>query len=390
MIDLAYVQEQIEMNKRKELLAKHPYRIWEGKDGKWRTYLPDKEKNRKLVKRNTEQSIEDVVAEYWKVQLENPTIREVFTEWNDRRLELKKISDSTHLRNEQIFNRHFSEFGKRKIKSVDQEDIEEFLEEQIPEYNLTSKTFSNLKTITRGFLKRARKRKLIDFNVEELFQEMDVSDSDFHKVIHEDYEEVFDEDEMPKIMEYLIEHPDMSNIAILLMFVTGARIGEVVALKHSDFDGCTFKIRRTETRYKKDGKYICEVKNFPKSHAGVRTAIIPHEYAWIAEKIQHINPFEEYVFVKDGKRVSTHSVRMRLRRVCDKLKIYRKSPHKIRKTYGTILLDNHIDNQLIIGQMGHTNILCTENHYHRNRKGIKKKSIIISSIPEFQNKMITG
>ena len=390
MIDLAYVQEQIEMNKRKELLAKHPYRIWEGKDGKWRTYLPDKEKNRKLVKRNTEQSIEDVVAEYWKVQLENPTIREVFTEWNDRRLELKKISDSTHLRNEQIFNRHFSEFGKRKIKSVDQEDIEEFLEEQIPEYNLTSKAFSNLKTITRGFLKRTRKRKLIDFNVEELFQEMDVSDSDFHKVIHEDYEEVFDEDEMPKIMEYLIEHPDMSNIAILLMFVTGARIGEVVALKHSDFDGCTFKIRRTETRYKKDGKYICEVKNFPKSHAGVRTAIIPHEYAWIAEKIQHINPFEEYVFVKDGKRVSTHSVRMRLRRVCDKLKIYRKSPHKIRKTYGTILLDNHIDNQLIIGQMGHTNILCTENHYHRNRKGIKKKSIIISSIPEFQNKMITG
>ena len=390
MIDLAYVQEQIEMNKRKELLAKHPYRIWEGKDGKWRTYLPDKEKNRKLVKRNTEQSIEDAVAEYWKEQLENPTIREVFTEWNDRRLELKKISDPTHLRNEQIFNRHFSEFGKRKIKSVDQEDIEEFLEEQIPEYNLTSKAFSNLKTITRGFLKRARKRKLIDFNVEELFQEMDVSDSDFHKVIHEDYEEVFDEDEMPKIMEYLIEHPDMSNIAILLMFVTGARIGEVVALKHSDFDGCTFKIRRTETRYKKDGKYICEVKNFPKSHAGVRTAIIPHEYAWIAEKIQHINPFEEYVFVKDGKRVSTHSVRMRLRRVCDKLKIYRKSPHKIRKTYGTILLDNHIDQQLIIGQMGHTNILCTENHYHRNRKGIKKKSIIISSIPEFQNKMITG
>lgn len=390
MIDLAYVQEQIEMNKRKELLAKHPYRIWEGKDGKWRTYLPDKEKNRKLVKRNTEQSIEDVVVEYWKEQLENPTIREVFTEWNDRRLELKKISDSTHLRNEQIFNRHFSEFGKRKIKSVDQEEIEEFLEEQIPEYNLTSKAFSNLKTITRGVLKRARKRKLIDFNVEELFQEMDVSDSDFHKVIHEDYEEVFDEDEMPKIMEYLIDHPDMSNIAILLMFVTGARIGEVVALKHSDFDGCTFKIRRTETRYKKDGKYICEVKNFPKSHAGVRTAIIPHEYAWIAEKIRHINPFEEYIFVKDGKRVSTHSVRMRLRRVCDKLKIYRKSPHKIRKTYGTILLDNHIDQQLIIGQMGHTNILCTENHYHRNRKGIKKKSIIISSIPEFQNKMITG
>ena len=32
MIDLSYVQEQIEMNKRKELLDNHPYKIWEGKD----------------------------------------------------------------------------------------------------------------------------------------------------------------------------------------------------------------------------------------------------------------------------------------------------------------------------------------------------------------------
>ena len=33
MINLSYVQEQIEMNRRKELLDKHPYKIWEGKDG---------------------------------------------------------------------------------------------------------------------------------------------------------------------------------------------------------------------------------------------------------------------------------------------------------------------------------------------------------------------
>lgn len=390
MIDLAYVQEQVEMNKRKELIEKHPYSIWEGKDGKWHTYLPDNEKGRKLKKRTTQKEIEDVVIKYWREQYENPTIEEVFTEWNNRRLELKKISDATHLRHKQIFNRHFIEFGQRKIKSIDPEEVEDFLEEQISEHNLTAKAFSNLKTVTRGLLKRARKRRLIDFNVEELFQELDTSDSDFRKVIKEDYEEVFDEEEMPKMLEYLIANLDMANIAIVLMFVTGARIGEVVTLKHSDFNGNTFKIRRTETRYKKDGKYVCEVKDFPKTHAGVRTAIIPAEYAWIARKIQLLNPFEEYIFVKNGKRVTTHSIRMRLRRVCDKVGIYRKSPHKIRKTYGSILLDNHIDNQLIIGQMGHTNILCTENHYHRNRKGIEKKSSIISSIPEFQSKMITG
>lgn len=384
MIDMSYVQEQIEMSKRKELLDKHPYKIWNGKDGKWYTYLPDNTKGRKLVKRSTAAEIEDIAVEYWRVELENPTIKEVFEEWNDRRLALKKISPSTHQRNIQIFNRHLSEFGLKRIKNVQQEEYGEFLEEQIPKFNLTAKAFSNLKTIIRGTLKRAKKRKLINFNVEELFQELDTSDSDFKKTVKEDCEEVFDEVEMPKIMEYLENNLDIQNIAILLMFVTGARVGEVVALKHSDFDGCSFKIRRTETRYKENGAYVYQVKDFPKSQAGVRTAVLPDEYNWLVRKIQLLNPFSEYVFMKDGERIHTPAVRMRLRRICDKLEIYRKSPHKIRKTYGSILLDNKIDNQLITGQMGHTNISCTETHYHRNRRGIDAKRKIISSIPEFR------
>lgn len=382
----SYVQEILEMSRKKELLQKHPYKINQGKDGKWRTYIPDAEKGRRLIKKSSRESLENVVVSYWKAESEDPTIKEVFEEWNNRRLELQKISPGTHLRNTQIFNRHYSEMGKKRIKAVCPEEYEEFLEGQIVAHNLTAKAFSNLKTVTRGFLKRAKKRKLIGFNVEELFQELDVSESEFCKTIKEDYEEVFDEEEMPKIMEYLLVHLDTANIAILLMFLTGARVGEIVSLKHSDFSGCTFKIRRTETRFKRDEKYICEVKEFPKSQAGVRTAIIPDEYEWLTGKIKALNPFGEYVFVKDGKRMTTQSIRMRLRRICDKLGIYRKSPHKIRKTYGSILLDNHLDNQLIISQMGHTNILCTENHYHRNRKGITKKSAIISSIPEFMIK----
>lgn len=385
MINISDVQNSIEAMKRKELLEKHPYKIWQGKDGKWYTYLPDEKKGRVLKKRTTQKAIEDDVVAYLKSEMENPTLTEVFNEWNDRRLELKKISNATHLRNRQVFNRHYKEFGKKRIKSIDGDIIGEFLEAQIPDHNLTAKAFSNLKTVTRGFLKRAKRRKLIDFNVEELFQEIDTSEADFKKVIKEDYEEVFSEEEMPVIMEYLEDNPDMMNLGILLMFVTGARIGEIVALKHSDFEGSNFKIRRTETRFTDEtGKYVHIVKEFPKSQAGVRTAIIPKDYEWLARAIRLQNPFCEYVFMKDDERISTQAMRMRLKRVCQKLNIYPKSPHKIRKTYGSILLDNHIDNKLIMEQMGHTDILCTEEHYHRNRKSIDKKSKIISEIPEFK------
>ncbi len=385
IIDIEDVQEKIEMREREELLSKHPYKIWEGKDGKWYTYLPDKEKGRVLKKKTTQKAIENDVIKYWKTQVENPTIIEVFKEWNNRRLELNKISNATHLRNIQIFNRHYKIFGEKKIKHVSAEDFEEFLERQIPEHKLTAKAFSNLKTVTRGLLKRAKKRKLISFNIDELFQDLDTSDTDFKKVVKEDYEEVFNETEMSLMIEYLKSNLDMVNLGILLMFVTGARVGEIVTLKHEDFDNNTFKIRRTETRFRgEDKKYVYEVKEFPKSQSGVRTAIIPEDFSWLVKAVRKQNPFEEYIFVKDGKRISTQSVRMRLRRICEKLQIYHKSPHKIRKTYGTILLDNHLDNKLIMGQMGHTDILCTENHYHRNRKSVDQKIQIISSIPEFK------
>lgn len=35
IIDVPAIRSRIEMEKRKELLAEHPFKPWEGKDGKW-------------------------------------------------------------------------------------------------------------------------------------------------------------------------------------------------------------------------------------------------------------------------------------------------------------------------------------------------------------------
>ena len=126
------------------------------------------------------------------------------------------------------------------------------------------------------------------------------------------------------------------------------------------------------------------MKEFPKTSAGVRTVIIPKDYQWLCIKLSELNPLGEYIFLNNrGHRMTTNCIRRRLERICIELNIYKKSPHKIRKTYGTILLDNSIDTKLIMGQMGHTDILCTEHHYHRNRKNIERKTEVLSSIPEF-------
>lgn len=384
IIDVNTIQKQIEMNERRKYLEMHPYKIWEGADGKWHTYLPSEEVKRVPKRRNTKEEIEQIVIEYWKREEVNPTVKDVFVEWNNRRLELKKISPSTHHRIQQCFDRHYAEFGMRKIKSIDAEDVIDFLEEQIPKHNLSAKSFANLKSLTKGFLKRARKQRLISFMVDDVFSELDVSEKEFKRTIKEDYEEVFDEDETPIVIDYLVNHLDKWNIGILLMFVTGIRVGELVALKHEVFNENSFKIRRTETRYLVDGKYVYDVKEFPKSEAGVRTVVIPKDYLWLVSEIKKLNPFGEYIFVNEnGERMTTNCFRRRLERVCHYSKVYKKSPHKIRKTYGTILLDNNIDQRLAIGQMGHTNIYLTEKHYHRNRKSVDRKVEVLGAIPDF-------
>ena len=107
------------------------------------------------------------------------------------------------------------------------------------------------------------------------------------------------------MIKYLVSHLDTSNVAILLMFLTGVRIGEVVTLRHSDFSDNTFNVRRTETKYKdENGNNVVEVKEYPKTKAGIRTAIIPSDYVWICDKIKHMNPFGDYIFTKNDIRIT--------------------------------------------------------------------------------------
>lgn len=391
MIDLSHIQEQIEMSKREEILKEYRDNMWKASDGYWKIRMTyDESGQKKMFKRKSKQDLEDLIVKTHREKVENPTMSTIFNEWAQRKVDLNKISIQTYQRYKQDFNRFFKELGKQKIRSLEPEDISNFLEEQISEHNLSAKGFSNLKTITRGTLKWAKRNKLIDWNVQELFYDLDVTDKSFKKTVKEDSEEVFDDAEMDRVIEYLKESPDMINLGLLLMFVTGLRVGELAALKWDDWiynkdnqSASIIKVRRTEIRHFKNHKGIFEIKDFPKTEAGVRNVVIPQNCTWILQKLRTMSVFCEFIFWKDDQRINTYTFRNRLRTVCKNTNCIQKSPHKIRKTYCTILLDHSIDNQMVISQMGHTNISCSENYYHRDRKDLVKKQKIMDSIDEF-------
>ena len=386
IINLSHIQEQIEMNKREEILKEYRDSIWKASDGYWKIRMAyDETGQRKMFKRKCKQDLEDLIVKTHREKIENPKVKTIFEEWAQRKFDLKKISVQTYQRYHQDFVRFFGTLGEQKIRDLEPGDISNFLEEQISEHNLTAKAFCNLKTITRGTLKWAKRNKLIDWNVQELFYDLDVTDKSFKKIIKEDSKEVFNDAEMRRIIEYLKENQDMVNLGILLMFVTGLRVGELSALKWEDWDSNTgiVRIRRTEVRHYENHKGIFEVKDFPKTEAGIRNVVIPQGCAWIIQKLRNMSVFCEYIFFADGRRINTYSFRNRLRTVCKNTGCIQKSPHKIRKTYCTILLDHSVDNQMVISQMGHANISCSETYYHRDRKNLQKKQKIMDSIDEF-------
>ena len=64
MININDVQNCMEDMKRKELLQKHPYKIWQGKDGEWYTKLIEGDGTKKLRHRKTLKALEDVIIEH--------------------------------------------------------------------------------------------------------------------------------------------------------------------------------------------------------------------------------------------------------------------------------------------------------------------------------------
>lgn len=392
IIDVGKAQHRVKTMMQEEWLRQHPYKVWQGGDGLWRTYLPGDSggtRGRRMVKRSERIDVERAIIDYWQKYHEDPTFGEVFTEWNDRRYNLGKIAKGTYDRNVYIYKRSLEGLADRPIGEITENELCTYLEERPAHDKLTVRGFANLKTVVRGVFHRAKKRGLTDIDVESALYDLDVSSRELVHPHHEDAEEIFDDRELGMMMRFLYDHPDPQNNGIALMFASGIRVGELCALKYGDIDDFTLTIRRTESHvYTPDGKPLYIIKESPKTEAGFRRVAIPRQFAWLMDRLKGDDP-DQWVFRDDtGKRMTTNAFRMRQKRVCRWLGITVKTPHKARRTYASILLDNGVDRNLILSQMGHTDILTTERYYHRNRKSMDRKIDILSNIPEFS--MITS
>lgn len=387
-ITLESIEELIMRREKQLYLNQHKNDIWQGKNGRWYTYVPLRDNSRKLLSKATERQLIDSIAAHYKDLELNPSIQELFDEWIDYKLEIKDISFGTRDRYRSDFNRFIAplKFAKKKIRQVSEEDIDDLIRTTIRDNDISIKTFSGFRTILNGMFRYAKRKKYTVLSISSLLNDLDISKRAFKPIVRHKETDVFSMDEADRLTSYLYSHPTVENLGILLAFESGVRVGELAALKFSDISNNVLHVQRQEIVYKSSpGHMISEVVEYTKTENGDRYIYLPEDCVTILTLLKLMIKDSDWIMWKNGHRISKKLFYEYLVKACEAVDIPKRSMHKIRRTYATMLIDANVEDSLIMEQMGHSDISTTRKYYYYCNKNNDYKRQQIESAVRFNH-----
>lgn len=362
-----------------------------GKDTRWFTPIM-KGGKRVIIKKNTYEEIIDELIEFYGVGKEKLTLRSLYPRWV-RKMLSQGASPSYIRRLDVIWKKfyHNEKIIERELKSLSVNEIRNWLSTRITQYELSSKKFYNMQTIFKQIFEYAYEEELIEknpFNVIEFPKKKYFKgESNKQRQIEGLKCEVFNEEDIKKIKEIalkdFLENPNHStataSLGVLLLFCTGLRVGELVAIRTSNIYDDYIWIEEEEQR-----DYIISIDEKTqsvqciyngtkvgkaKTSASFRKVDLTSEAKKIIEMVLIANrengyKDEDFLFVNATQRMQENTIFRRIYKFCDEAFIEKRSPHKIRKTFASILVNKGIMDISEVAQiMGHVSEQTLINHY---------------------------
>lgn len=390
--------EEMKQRKEQEILNNHKYSVYEY-NGYWYTTVPDKAKGRRKIKKKKKEDLEQAILDYYRSDPDDlgPTVKEIFTIWNEGRIATGTAKGSTAIRDLRTYDKYISQtpLNNRPVSTISREEWTAFLQKN--QVGKTAKEFGRLKGVVRGILQFAEDHQLVTYSDDDVLCKVRTPKNSFVNQKKDPEREIYFSDELAALRQYCVDHPSPYTRCILLETIVGERAGELCAIKVDDvdLDNMQIHIRRTETRAYIKGKQKDIVHEDAKTAAGIRCVSIPETAKDFVKELVHISKDTGggYLFKQEpgrfkeryvGERIRSRQLRRHLKAICEELGITYKPPHKIRKTYASILREGEIDDQTIIDMMGHVNIGITEQYYLRSRKKASERSQILGQVAELQ------
>lgn len=383
-------------DKKQKYLSQHQYSIFQGKDGRWRTTLPDKTKKsgRRLLAKSILIDLENEIVKFYEnVEREETeeqdsikhrlskdiTLEELYPMWLNSRI-LETNSMSTVKRNDQEWRRYYqgTKIVQKPMCSLTVNELRDWAHKMIDDHQFNKREYYNMALIIKKCFEYISNERICN----NTWAEVKINTKKFKKIIKQDNDtQIYFFDEKVKIIQHAlklyIERPwNIGNLTIPLLFATGMRIGEIVALKYEDITDNSIWIRRGEvndfifdesqSKFVYNGK---KIEDHVKTDCGVRNIPLTTSAKQIIEMIrnasQHYNYYDnDFIFCPASKRMESNTIDKKLYNYCADIGIPKKSAHKIRKTYISEIINGGIDLDTVCKVSGHVDLKTTLQSYY--------------------------
>lgn len=238
----------------------------------------------------------------------------------------------------------------------------------IKDYDMTRKKYVNVQVIMRQALEYAVDLDIIESNP---MKGLKIDKKIFRKEQKKpDDTQVYTVDERKMMIplawedyKNAVKFYELSPLALMFQFQTGLRIGELCAVKFSDIENENYI--HIQRMLRRDTK---EVVPHTKTDCGDRYVFLTKEakklIAIAKERQEKTNgKAAGYIFSLTSEPITERCITSLLKKYCSKLGILYRSSHKVRKTYGSSLLDGGVSLNTTRIMLGHSDEKTTLKYY---------------------------
>lgn len=343
------------------------------KDGRVKSYNPQ------FIAYSKEELIDKLYNYYFSATLES-----VFKLWLFRRQELNTVSKKTLEEDVGIWKRNFSDttLATKRIVDITPKDLIYLFQKWTGNGNITYKEFSNRKRVLNGVFKYSVFEGIRSTNP---LTDLPCNELKFKCVPPKN--KTYSIEERKKLLNYLKTlEQDAYVLAIQLCFYSILRIGEIKALswKTEDLNKIVIESQLVPERTMNEDLTFNKrtfVERSPKGNPyfSIRSETINSKGVQVLYKMKELNPYGKYLFMYEGRPLTTDTFNRRLKKYCKELGIEYHSSHGIRFTSASLCHDSGMKDTSIQPLLGHSTLRMTQ-HYLRpvsdSQSGVQMQDIL--------------
>ena len=381
LIDLGDVQTQIaDMNLEKQIKEFHSHDIWQGRDGRWRTYIHDENapKKRRLVAKKTKHKLLEFLIQQNCPDaevIEQPTIRTLYPLWLEHKSLMIAETYITRIKTDWKKYYENDPIVDRPFESLNKIELESWVLHLIKDHEMTKNCFYNASLIIRQVFQYAYDSEIIKTNT------FDRVKKDLGRLFRKvrkpmDETQIYTNEEIAALEKLIWDDFSqkgrkvhrLAPLAVLFQLYTGMRVSEVCALKYSDIlDNGKLHVQRMLVRD------TGEIRERTKGFEGERMVYLPEKARKIIQatldfRKENDTTCNEFIFSITDKPFPERTINEYLERYCKRLEIPYRSSHKLRKTALSSMVNAGISLNAVRAFAGHVDESTTLKYYVFDRE----------------------